>query len=695
MNSMPLAHFAFIRCLVCRLRAELAGVFLFVVLLAGISGCAQDEDSTAATISTVTYTLTVTVSGLNGTLVLTNGTSSGGNVYTTSEAIAVTADGSHSFKALAVNTGYNVTVQQPLNQTCTISNGSGTLKANTTITVSCDGSYTISGTVSGLSGSVVLQNNGADDLTVTANGSFSFATALNQGKSYVVTVLTPPSGQTCTPGNNSGVATDNVTDVSITCSSTIRGISGSISNLSGTMVLQNNYGSDQTFTSNDNFTFWVADNSSYRVSVKTQPNGKCVVSNGSGTATDNVSNVSVDCWTLVDGGSSASGINTYSLRNADNVTLHPFDSKLYAIWSEKSVYGSIWQIKSRRYDNSSGTWESADYGGIQLEPGKDAVSASIDNGTDMIAVWSEVDYTSGKNVIRVAQFDNSTLTWTKSLNSYQALNNSTSVNAFSPVLESFSANMYAAWSEDNVTTKQLRVATVSSSTRTFKDGGNGINFNTAKDALTPDLKVFNDELYAAWSEDNGSVSQIRVARFDNSSSWHFREGTNASGSHFFQPDNTTGINKFSGNATDPQLAVFNSKLYAAWSEANADNRTQIRVAVFDNTSSWSFVDGDNLTQGINKDYTQNASNPRLAVANSSLYAIWLEENGSPQVRIAQYDNNSAWTFKDGDGFDGLNVNSARVTGRPSAAAYGGNLFVAWSETNDNSTQQIRVAKSPF
>ena len=83
------------------------------------------------------------------------------------------------------------------------------------------------------------------------------------------------------------------------------------------------------------------------------------------------------------------------------------------------------------------------------------------------------------------------------------------------------------------------------------------------------------------------------------------------------------------------------------------------------------------------------------VANSNLYAVWLEENGSTQVRVAKFDNSSSWTFKDGDGFDGLNVNTARVTGKASAAEYNNQLYVAWSETNDNNTTQIRVARAPF
>src|SRR3989339_1333962 len=56
--------------------------------------------------------------------------------------------------------------------------------------------YTVGGTVSGLSGTVVLTNNGGDDLTLTANGAFTFATAVADGGSYNVQVKTQPSGQT-------------------------------------------------------------------------------------------------------------------------------------------------------------------------------------------------------------------------------------------------------------------------------------------------------------------------------------------------------------------------------------------------------------------------------------------------------------------------------------------------------------------
>ena len=64
--------------------------------------------------------------------------------------------------------------------------------------------------VSGLTGTLVLQDNGGDNLTITSNGSFTFLTKLAPGSTYSVTVLTQPSGETCSVAGGSGTANANV-----------------------------------------------------------------------------------------------------------------------------------------------------------------------------------------------------------------------------------------------------------------------------------------------------------------------------------------------------------------------------------------------------------------------------------------------------------------------------------------------------
>lgn len=92
--------------------------------------------------------------------------------------------------------------------------------------------YTIGGMVSGLSGSVVLQNNGADNETISSDGTFAFSTAISEGSPYAVTVLTQPTGQTCTVTNGSGtVGSANATNVSVSCVSNDTTLVASVSTL--------------------------------------------------------------------------------------------------------------------------------------------------------------------------------------------------------------------------------------------------------------------------------------------------------------------------------------------------------------------------------------------------------------------------------------------------------------------------------
>jgi 6-phosphogluconolactonase (cycloisomerase 2 family) len=178
-----------------------------------------------------TYSIGGTVSGLgNGVSVVL--LDNGGDSVTVSDNKAFTFP-----TKLSSGATYAVIVgTQPTGQSCTVASGSGTATANVTnVAVTCTttapNTFTIGGTVTGLTASnLVLQDNGGDDLPVTkAATTFTFKTALATGKTYAVTVKTQPTGLTCTvtggdDGHGNGTTgSANVTTVVVTCAATVTG----------------------------------------------------------------------------------------------------------------------------------------------------------------------------------------------------------------------------------------------------------------------------------------------------------------------------------------------------------------------------------------------------------------------------------------------------------------------------------------
>jgi hypothetical protein len=224
---------------------------------------------------------------------------------------------------------------------------------------------------------------------------------------------------------------------------------------------------------------------------------------------------------------------------------------------------------------------------------------------------------------------------------------------------------------------------------TFVDGNlsTGLNRDAVRNAVDPALTVFADELYVAWSELNASgVSQIRVRKYDGAT-WTWVDGGGASGVNL---DTARG-------AVLPSLAVFGGTLYAIWSEANAGGAYLTRVKRYDGGSAWTAIDGS-ATNGLNKDAVSSGSTsaPALWVHAGVLYASWVESyagaGGAYQLHVKRYDGGTSWSFVDGGGFTGLNVDTNRPANRPSFATWNNALYLFWTEANASSKRQIRAKR---
>ncbi len=272
------------------------------------SGTLAGTNVTTVSVTCVTETYTVAglVSGLaagNSVTVQNNG----------GDDQVVSANGAFTFSAQNDGSNYSVTVlNQPStpNQNCVVTSGSGALAGADVDNVVIDcvtDTHTVIGSVTGLAqaSSVTLQNNGADDLVVSANGVFIFS-AQDDGSEYAITVSSQPFNQLCTVSNGTGtIAGTNVTNVTVNCINETLTIGGSVSGLEqgNEVILQNNGTDDLTVSSNSAFVFSTAllDGESYDVTVLTQPdtpNQVCIISNSSGTLSgDNVTDVLVTCQT--------------------------------------------------------------------------------------------------------------------------------------------------------------------------------------------------------------------------------------------------------------------------------------------------------------------------------------------------------------------------------------------------------------
>ncbi|HBR60501.1 MAG TPA: hypothetical protein DEA86_08695, partial [Deltaproteobacteria bacterium] len=439
---------------------KLITFFISSILL--FFGCAS-ENTDSSSSSSPTYSIGGTVTGLSGVLVIQNNSAD----YTVIEQTGAD-DISFTFQdRVSSGSTYSVSVKlQPNTQTCTVSDASGTTSQNiSNITITCTGaSYNVSGTVSGLTGSVVLQNNGTDNLTVI-NGSFSFTNKINKGSAYNVTVKTQPSPFICSAANNRGLASDNMSSVSIVCAVRSYFLSGTASGLGSTTLGLQFDNETKTISDNGSFSFStpVAEGGGYMIYIPSQPDNRtCSVTNGTrSNVTQDYTDLKAVCWEYIDNVTSG-GINDNVSQNGSSPQLVEFDSTLYNAWVEPSSSDNKSRIRVAKYDDNSSSWSFVDSSGINFKSFISAANSEdatqpfifVEDKTIPSLYMTWIEELAGTSFVTVARYINSS--W-----NYIALINKNNQALSSPhgVYHSFDNSPYVTWSElDNVSVSQIRVA---------------------------------------------------------------------------------------------------------------------------------------------------------------------------------------------------------------------------------------------
>ena len=271
--------------------------------------------NTETALNCPTYTVSGTVSGLNGSgLVL----QIDGNPE---NELSIAQDGTFQFaKPISDGSDYVVTVfLQPTDpdQTCAVTNGTGFIAGAdvTNVEVVCvnDGTdFSLGGTVSGLGAGQFIQLLDFESTEATIaffNGPFAFPTLRANGSDYEVVPVNPPTSPvTCSVTNGSGtIAGTDVTNIEVDCVPTTYTVGGTVMGLIGDgLILQNNGTDDLSISDNGIFTFagQLGQGEAYAVTVKEKPTGPsqtCFVSgggntDGSGIITEtNITTIIVTC----------------------------------------------------------------------------------------------------------------------------------------------------------------------------------------------------------------------------------------------------------------------------------------------------------------------------------------------------------------------------------------------------------------
>ena len=624
--------------------------------------------------STARYTVGGTVSGLNissGSLVLQiNG----------GETTEVIADGSFAFPTqLAAGSSYAITVASaPVGYHATITGGSGVVSGAVTavvVTVAVE-TYTIGGVVTGLDGSLVLRNNG-EDVTLDADGSFTFPTPVANGTPYSIDIVSAPAGQHCTVANlQSGTVNGgNVTGIAVVCLNHFT-VGGTISGLHGNVILSNNGGDEITLTQDGPFTFPtpVVDGRSYEITVvggsTTQ---RFEVTNGNGI----VDGTAVNHVTI--------GCTSKSWRNPVLLAYNQSPDGQDATWprAAMAVNGDtvlVWQQSDGSNEQvfvaecRHGNWLVPQDVSSNVSPdGTDAIRPRVAMGDDgdTIVVWLQSDGTH-QRVMRSEYRDGA---WTHPASMGDAIDLGGSDASDARVAMGSADEAIVIWEQGNGSHRATFATACRYGTWTAPSSLTDTVSVPGSEVQTAEVAVAanGDAIVAVVQDDQGATPRIFLSERLNGL-WtrpHDLDG-------FVSPS-------FSA-ASAPSLAMApNGDAVMTWTQSDGLHQrvfTSQRVG-----GSWTHPTaiGDAVDPG-----GSDAINPRAAIAaNGDAIVCWTQSDGANLQVFRSVRHDGTWTHPSGV-TDNISPDGWEAAGPSAGMAQNGDVVMAWHQLNAASLNVARA-----
>lgn len=179
-------------------------------------------------------------------------------------------------------------------------------------------------------GTLTVQNQNSESITINANGEYSFPTAMMESSNFTVSILTQPvtvPNQSCMITNPNGTITQTSNLVEINCGTSFYPIHLNVFGISltatGNLSVQNGAVDTLNVTADGTFTFagQVPDQGTYSVSILGSPNNHTCIAEAappsSGTVNNAAVTLNVNCLSAL----YTNPPNQTALLNTDNITV--------------------------------------------------------------------------------------------------------------------------------------------------------------------------------------------------------------------------------------------------------------------------------------------------------------------------------------------------------------------------------------